>query len=146
MARGFRAYLRLRPCLGALIDRLFDSHSVAEQSALYDREVAPLLWGFWMNWTLSRQVSLSLLGVPHPQRREVQAQHSKGVADFVRESIDYLAHHLPFSDNYFYAVYVRGAYDSACCPEYLKLDNFLALKHGLADRIVPHTCTVTDFL
>lgn len=146
VARGFRAYLRLRPRLGALIDRLFETRTLAEQSALYDREVAPLLWGFWLNWTLSRQVTLSLLGVPHPQRREVQAQHSQGVAGFVRESIDYLAHHLPFSDNYFYAVYVRGAYDSACCPEYLKQHNFLALKHGLADRIVPHTCTVTDFL
>lgn len=146
VARGFRAYLRVRPQLKRMIDRLFETASVEDQRALYEAEIAPLLWSYWMNWTLSRQFTLSLLGVPHPQRREVQAQHRGGVAGFVRESIEYLAHHLPFRDNYFYAVYVRGAYDRERCPEYLKPDNFAALKGGLVDRIVPHTTTVTEFL
>jgi S-adenosylmethionine-diacylglycerol 3-amino-3-carboxypropyl transferase len=53
---------------------------------------------------------------------------------------------LPLWSNYFWRVYVRGAYTRDCCPEYLKPDNFLALKMGLADRITHHTCTVTEML
>ncbi|MGA7983845.1 MAG: DUF3419 family protein, partial [Burkholderiales bacterium] len=85
-------------------------------------------------------------GVPHPQRREVQAQHAGGVAAFVRDALEYLVRHLPFWRNYFYAVYVRGRYAPDCCPEYLRPDGFARLKTGLASRIVPHSCTVTDFL
>lgn len=99
-----------------------------------------------MNWALSRQVTLSILGVPHSQRREVVAQHRDGVAGFIRESMEYLAHNLLFRDNYFYTVYVRGSYSAQCCPEYLKPAQFLRLKTGLAARVVPHTCTVTEFL
>ncbi len=33
-----------------------------------------------------------------------------------------------------------------CCPEYLKPENFAALKGGLADCIRTHSCTVTEFL
>lgn len=146
VARAFRAYLRLRPRLGRLIDTLFDSGSLDQQRELYDQHIAPLMWGFWMNWTLSRQLTLSMLGVPHPQRREVIAQHHHGVAGFIRESIEYLARNLPFRDNYFYAVYVRGAYSAERCPEYLKPAQFAALKAGLVDCIVPHTTTVTRFL
>lgn len=146
VARAFRAYLRLRPRLGRLINSLFESASLADQREIYECQIAPLMWGFWMNWTLSRQLTLSMLGVPHPQRREVQAQHRHGVAGFIRESIEYLARNLPFRDNYFYAVYVRGAYGPQCCPEYLKPAAFAALKNGLADCIVPHTATVTQFL
>ena len=41
---------------------------------------------------------------------------------------------------------MRGHYTQDCCPEYLKPDNFHALKAGLVDRIVPHTTTVTEHL
>ena len=146
VARAFRAYLHVRPRLARLIDALFETRSVEAQRELYEREIAPLLWGFWMNWTLSRQITLSMLGVPHPQRREVQAQHRNGVAGFIRESIEYLARNLPFRDNYFYTVYVHGAYTPSCCPEYLKPEQFARLKAGLVDCIVPHTSTVTQFL
>ena len=84
--------------------------------------------------------------MPHPQRREVVAQHPHGVAGFIRESIEYLACKVPFWSNYFYAVYVLGAYSEACCPEYLKPAQFALFKDGLVDRIEPHTERVTAFL
>jgi S-adenosylmethionine-diacylglycerol 3-amino-3-carboxypropyl transferase len=146
VARGFRTYLKLRPGLACYVDQLFNATTVDEQREVYDAHIAPRMWGFWMNWALSRQVTLSMLGVPHPQRREVVAQHTGGVAGFIRESLEYLARNLPFRDNYFYTVYVRGSYSARCCPEYLKPTEFARLKHGLAARIVPHTCTVTEFL
>jgi S-adenosylmethionine-diacylglycerol 3-amino-3-carboxypropyl transferase len=89
---------------------------------------------------------MSLLGVPMPQRREVVAQHAGGIAGFVRDAIEYVFRCLPVWTNYFWAVYVRGHYTPTCCPEYLKRENFRALKDGLADCIRTHTCTVTEFL
>lgn len=146
VARGFRTYFRLRPKLAADVQELFNAPDLAAQREIYDARIAPALWTPAMKWLLGRQTTLSLLGVPHPQRRLVQAQHPEGVAGFVREAIEYVFRELPVADNYFWRVYVEGRYTRACCPEYLKPANFLALKSGLADRIQPRTGTVTDFL
>lgn len=146
VARLFRAYLRVRPRLAASVAELFDARSLDDQRRLYDTRVQALIWTPSVNWTLSRQLTMSLLGVPHPQRKEVQNQHERGVAGFVRDSVEYVFRQLPVWTNYFWSVYVRGRYTPECCPEYLKPDNFAALRSGLADRIQVHTSTVTDFL
>ena len=146
VARGFRAYLRMRPKLRDGIEAMFEARSLDEQRAIYDSRIEPLMWSKGMNWTLSRQLTMSMLGVPHPQRREVERQHPLGVAGFIREAIEYVARNLPFWTNYFWALYLRGSYTCACCPEYLKRENFLALKAGLVDRVRTHTTTVTEFL
>ena len=146
VARCFRTYLKLRPRLAEPIAALFLADSIDEQRNLYNERILPLMWSRGMNWTLSRQITMSLLGVPHPQRKEVQAQHAGGVAGFIRESVEYVFRHLPAWNNYFWRVYVLGSYSQACCPEYLKPSGFLALKKGLAACVVTHTDTVTDFL
>lgn len=146
VARAFRAYLKLRPQLSRYILQLFETPTLSAQREIYATEIAPRMWSTTMNWFLSRQLTLSMLGVPHAQRREVVAQQPRGVAGFIRESLEYLACNLPFRDNYFYAVYVRGRYEPDCCPEYLKPAEFARLKAGLVDRISIHTCTVTEFL
>jgi S-adenosylmethionine-diacylglycerol 3-amino-3-carboxypropyl transferase len=146
VARGFRAYFRMRPKLAEDVRELFRAGDLETQRALYDRRIAPALWTPAMKWVLGRQFTLSLLGVPHPQRRLVQAQHPDGVAGFARAAIEYVFRELPVADNYFWRVYVEGRYTRECCPEYLKPDNFQALKKGLVDRIKTHTCTVTEFL
>ena len=146
VARLFRAYLRVRPRLARGIDELFEARSLDDQRYVFDTRVRPLIWTRSVNWTLSRQLTMSLLGVPHPQRREVQEQHQRGVAGFVRESVEYVFRQLPVWTNYFWSVYVRGGYTETCCPEYLTRDGFSALKSGLVDRIELHTCTVTEHL
>jgi S-adenosylmethionine-diacylglycerol 3-amino-3-carboxypropyl transferase len=146
VARGFRAYLRLRPKLRDGIEAMFEARSLDEQRAIYDSRIEPRMWSKGMNWALSRQLTMSMLGVPHPQRREVERQHPLGVAGFIREAIEYVARSLPFWSNYFWALYLRGSYTRTCCPEYLKKENFVALKAGLVDRVFAHTATVTDFL
>jgi S-adenosylmethionine-diacylglycerol 3-amino-3-carboxypropyl transferase len=145
-ARLFRGYLAVRPTLRYAVEDLLSASSLYEQRQIYDERIAPLLWSRTLNWALSRQLTMSLLGVPQAQHEEVRAQHPRGVPGFVRQSLDYVFRCLPASNNYFWSLYVRGAYSTGCCPEYLKPDNFLALKQGLAARIVPHTCTVTEFL
>jgi len=146
VARSFRGYLRVRPALAGAVHALLEIQDPAEQRSLYDERIRPLMWSRGMNWALSQQLTMSLLGVPYPQRREVQAQHDGGVAGFIRESIEYVFCELPARTNYFWSVYVRGHYTAECCPEYLKPENFLALRNGRADSIHPHSCTITEFL
>ncbi|NEX21150.1 BtaA family protein [Thiorhodococcus mannitoliphagus] len=146
VARLFHTYLKVRPRLAASVHALFESSSLDDQRRIYDTRVSPLIWTPSVKWTLSRQLTMSMLGVPHPQRKEVQAQHLRGVAGFVQEAIEYVFRQLPISSNYFWSVYLRGRYTEDCCPEYLKPDSFAALKDGLVDRILTHTSTVTDFL
>lgn len=146
VARGFRRFLKLRPKLAQEVMALFDADTVEQQRQIYDQRIEPEMWGPLMNWVLSRQITMSLLGVPYPQRKLVQAQHDAGVAGFIRESIEYVMRELPLRQNYFWRVYVHGHYSPDCCPEYLKPKNFLALKAGMVDSINPNTCTVTEFL
>lgn len=146
VARGFRNYFRLRPALAKDVQDLLACETVDEQRRIYDERIARELWTPMIKWILGRQVTMSLLGVPHPQRRLVQEQHPDGVVGFIRDAIEYVFRELPVRDNYFWRVYLNGSYTRDCCPEYLKAENFNALKNGLAERIVPHTCTVTEFL
>lgn len=146
VARGFRTYFRMRPKLAEDVQALFAANDLEAQRAIYDQRVAPALWTPALKWVLGRQLTMSLLGVPHPQRRLVQAQHPDGVAGFVRAAIEYVCRELPLADNYFWRVYLHGRYTPECCPEYLKPESFQALKDGLVDRITTHTRTVTEFL
>jgi S-adenosylmethionine-diacylglycerol 3-amino-3-carboxypropyl transferase len=146
VARVFRTYLKLNPKLAANVQEILAAKSVEEQRHIYDTKIQSMLWGPGMNWALSRQFTMNFLGVPFPQRKQVQAQHSMGIAGFIRESVEYVFRELPVATNYFWSVYINGRYSKECCPEYLKPDNFAALKGGLVDRIEPHTSTVTELL
>lgn len=146
VARGVRAYFATRPRLKRAMADLLNARDVAEQQAIYDERIAPQLWSKSVNWVISRQFVMSLLGVPYPQRRLVEAQHDGGVSGFIRNAVQYVFRQLPLADNYFWHVYMTGRYRRDCCPEYLKEANFQRLRDGLVDRIAMHTCTVTQFL
>jgi len=146
VARGFRGYLRLRPKLREALEALLQCPSLEAQAGIYRERVAPLLWAKHVDWTLSRQITMSMLGVPRAQRKEVERQHANGIPGFVREAVDYVACALPLAKNYFWQLYLRGYHTLDCCPEYLTPHGFRALQGGLAERIVPHTATVTQFL
>lgn len=146
VAKLFSSYIAMRPKLADSVHSLFEVSDLASQRRIYDEEIHPQMWGKAMNWAISRQITMSFLGVPGPQRQEVIAQHEGGVAGFIRSSIEYVFRQLPMWNNYFWSVYIRGKYGEQCCPEYLKRDNFMALKNGLADSIQPHTTTITEFL
>ena len=146
VARAFRGYMRLQPQLRAAVEALLEARTLEHQREIYDRCAAPHMFGRVMNFALSSQLTMNLLGVPRTQHAEVRMQHAGGVPGFVRESIEYVFRQLPLSTNYFWRLYLNGSYSRDCCPEYLKENNFLALKNGLVDRVHPHTCTITEFL
>jgi S-adenosylmethionine-diacylglycerol 3-amino-3-carboxypropyl transferase len=114
VASGFKAYLTVRPYLASCILALFGAGSLDEQREIYAQNVAPLMWGPGMRWALSQQLTLSLLGVPRPQRREIEAEHAGGVAAYVRDSVEYVLCQLPLATNYFWRVYLNGRYTRSC--------------------------------
>lgn len=146
VARVFRAYLAMKPRLRRAIEDMVEAPALDEQRRIYDQHIAPLLWSRAVRWALSRQITMSMIGVPHAQTAEVERQNGGGVPGFVREALEYLCRELPLRNNYFWTLYFRGRYTPDNCPEYLKPGNFAALKDGLAERVVPHTATVADFL
>lgn len=152
VARLMRAYLRSRPGLRPAIERLLTCTDLAEQATIYDREVAPRLWTPFLAWAVSRQTTMSLLGVPPAQTREVAAHHdgdapaSHSVAGFIRACIERVFRLLPLSTNYFWTCYLRGGYTSENCPEYLRPANLAALRGGLLDRLEIRTGTVAGLL
>lgn len=145
VARAFRRFMALKPRLRDGIDRLLAARSLEGQREIYRTVVAADLWTRAVRWTLSRQLTMSMLGVPHPQRKEVERQHAGGVGGFVREAIEYVVQELPLWTNYFWTLYLRGRYSRDNCPEYLREENYAALRTA-SDRICLHTGTVTDFL
>lgn len=146
VASGVRRYFKMRPRLRLAVDEMIGARDLHEQRDIYDQRIAPLLWNRMVNWTISRQFVMSLLGVPYPQRKLVEAQHSRGIAGFIRDCVEHVFRQLPLASNYFWRLYLTGRYDRECCPEYLKEEGFAALKNGLVDRVSPHTTTVTEFL
>jgi len=146
VARLVRGWMDVNPGLRAAIDRLLTATTLDDQRAIYDQEVAPRMWNGAVRWAISRQTTMSLLGVPCSQTREVARANQRGVAGFILDAIAYVFRNLPVWTNYFWRVYLRGSYTRDCCPEYLKPANFAALKGGLGERIVPVTSTITDFL
>lgn len=128
------------------IDAMLDAKSLEEQREIYNRHVRERLWSRVIRFAMNRDATLSMLGVPKAQRRQIDMQYEGGIVTFVRDCVDTVFGRLPLSDNYFWRVYMTGSYTRECCPEYLKPDNFQRLKNGLADRISVHTNSVQGFL
>lgn len=145
-ARMMRTYvdriIRVRPH----IDAILEATSVAQQREIYERHLKHTFWSRPLRFALRRDTTLSLVGVPPAQRRQVEAQYPGGIAQFVQDAVEAVFCRLPLADNYFWRVYLQGHYTPTCCPEYLRPENFQRLKAGLVDRIRTHTNSVQGFL
>ncbi len=129
------------------INALCHAQSLEEQRDIYyGISLHNIFLKPYVRWLLSQDMTLSFLGVPRPQREEVERDYPGGIMKFIEDCVDAVFTRIPFWDNYFWQVYLRGAYTPTCCPEYLKQENFARLKTGLIDRIGIHTCTLTNFL
>lgn len=128
------------------LEAILSAGSVHEQQEIYERQLRSVVWSRWLRWMIGRDATLSLLGVPRPQRQQVERNYVGGIAQFIEDCVEAVFSRLPLHDNYFWRVYLTGEYSRTCCPEYLKPDNFMSLKRGLWDRISTHTDTVAGFL
>jgi S-adenosylmethionine-diacylglycerol 3-amino-3-carboxypropyl transferase len=127
------------------IQELLGARTIEQQRAIYREQIEPRFWTPWLRWFMSRSFTLTLLGVPWPQRDQITTQYPGGVSRFIRDAVEAVLCELPFHDNYFWRVYFLGHYTPECCPEYLKRANFDLLRRRLP-RLRIHTTTVTDYL
>jgi S-adenosylmethionine-diacylglycerol 3-amino-3-carboxypropyl transferase len=134
--------IRVRPH----IDAALDSNTLEEQREIYEKHLRDKFWTRPMRFAMNRDTTMSMVGVPKAQRRQVEGQYSGGISKFVQDCVEAVFCKLPLQDNYFWRVYMKGKYSRECCPEYLKADNFERLKGGLADRVSTHTDSVQGFL
>jgi S-adenosylmethionine-diacylglycerol 3-amino-3-carboxypropyl transferase len=134
--------VRVRP----IVESLLAATSVDEQRRIYDEQLRERFWTRALSFLLGRDMTLSLVGVPRAQRKQVERDYEGGIAKFVQDCLETVFARLPLVDNYFWRVYITGRYTPTCCPEYLKPAAFQRLKDGLADRIEIHTNSVQGFL
>ena len=88
---------------------------------------------------------MSMLGVPAEQTMAVRDANEDGVAGFVRDSMRNVFRNLPFHENYFWSLYLRGHYTPHNC-RYLTSEGFHRLKAGCVDAVQPLTTTLTEAL
>jgi S-adenosylmethionine-diacylglycerol 3-amino-3-carboxypropyl transferase len=145
-ARLIKVYIdrmiRVRPH----IDAVLDAKTLAEQCEIYDRHLVEKFWSRSMRFAMNRDTTLSMVGVPKAQRKQVETQYDGGIVKFVQDAVEAVFCKLPLADNYFWRVYLKGEYSRTCCPEYLKPDHFHRLKSGLIERVSTHTNSVQGFL
>jgi S-adenosylmethionine-diacylglycerol 3-amino-3-carboxypropyl transferase len=133
--------IKVRPYL----ERLLDARSLEEQREIYETHLRDK-FGRALRFALNRDTTMSMLGVPRAQRRQIEATYDGDLAQFIQDCIEGAFVGLPMRDNYFWRVYMTGSYTRGCCPEYLVPENFARLKAGLVDRVVTHTDSVQGFL
>jgi S-adenosylmethionine-diacylglycerol 3-amino-3-carboxypropyl transferase len=139
-------YLDRRPGLREMVDQILAAPSLAEQQAIYYGGLKEQFWSRPVRWAARRDATLAMVGVPKAQRQQVERHYAGGIQEFMEHCLEAVFAALPLGDNYFWRVYLTGGYTPECCPEYLKRDNFEALKGGLVDRISTHTETIEGFL
>lgn len=145
-ARMINGYINRVARVRPEIDALLAAKTVEEQRQIYDNGLRDRFWSRSMRFAMNRDTTLSMVGVPRAQRRQVETQYEGGIVKFVQDCVEAVFARLPLSDNYFWRVYMTGSYTRECCPEYLKVENFQRLKDGLADRVSVHTDSVQAFL
>lgn len=134
---------RLRDSVNALLaaDSVEQQQDIFQQYKLADR-----LWRPMIKWAMRRDMTLALLGVPRAQRRQIDEGYPGGILQFVMDRVEAVFTKLPLKDNYFWRVYLSGEYTPECCPDYLKAENFAALKSSVGGRVTTHTASVLSFL
>ena len=129
------------------VNALLAADSVEQQKSLFEQyDLAKKLWRPFIKFAMRRDITLSLLGVPRAQRKQIDEGYPGGILQFVVDRVEAVFTKIPLKDNYAWRVYMTGEYSPEACPEYLKPHNFERLKSGVADQVSSHTNTMEGFL
>ncbi len=128
------------------MEALLEASSLDEQRDVYERHIRDRMWSRLVCFAMKRDTTLSMIGVPRAQRKQIETQYTGGIIQFIKDCVEAVFMQIPMADNYFWRVYMTGSYTHECCPEYLREENFQRLKDGLVDRIHVHTNSVQGFL
>ena len=128
-------------------NQLISATTIELQQEIYARyNFRDRFWKSFLRFWLNSDIAQWLLGVPQSQSQAITTSQSTDLFSFIQHCCEVVSTELSFHDNYFWQLCARGHYLPECCPEYLKPDNFEALKAGLVDKISVHTATITRFL
>ena len=139
-----RNYIKLKKYLKQNVEQLLQAQTLQEQTAYYTA-IEDKIFNPTIRRILNNHYTMTLAGVPKAQQALIQKDYEGGNVEYIQECFRNIFTQLDVGENYFYQVYLNGSYTSECCPEYLKEDNFLALKR-LQNRINTHTTTLSNFL
>lgn len=141
----FSKYVNRHKKRAELVDKLFSCSSLEEQKQVYE-DLEPVLISKFVKWLMNRHLTMSLLGVPRPQRQLILEEYPLGgVGEFATQRLKYIFTNLPIQDNYFWYLYTYGHYTKTNCPEYLKALNFTILSKR-EKHLKTHNCTLQKFL
>ncbi|MEM7453670.1 MAG: BtaA family protein [Planctomycetota bacterium] len=145
VARMLKVYtdkmIRVRPHL----DDLMNCETVEEQREIYEKHLKEKFWSGMVKFAMNRDTTMSMLGVPKAQRKQIETQYEGGLVKFIQDCMEGVFAVLPMKDNYFWRVYMNGEYTRECCPEYLRESNFEQMRNAI-DRVSTHTDSVQGFL
>ncbi len=143
-AAWFRFYIDHVLHVREPIERLLEAKSIAEQIEIYERDLKDRFWGPWLGFALRRDFLLALSGIPPQQRRQVQ-RFEPNIQAYMQRQAERIIYHLPIRENYFWRVYLKGAFTPEVCPRYLAATQFERLKENI-DKLSSYTGSVEQFL
>ena len=138
-----KSIIQLKSNLNRQVIDLFNS-SYEYQWLIYEQIEREIFTPF-VGWLLNRNLTMSMVGVPQSQLTLVREEYENGVQGYIQECFNHVFSNLPISENYFWHLYLFGAYSKECCPEYLKAHNFQSIKSKVS-KIQTHTKTISQFL
>ena len=104
-------YIQRNRGLREAVDELLVAPDVETQREIYRRrDIDRLLWSRPLVWTLRRETTMAMLGVPRSQRLQLEEGYPGGLGQFIQDRIAMVFQNLPLADNYFWRVYLTGAY------------------------------------
>lgn len=127
------------------ITELLEAKTLDQQREIYHAKLKPIFWTRFLRWAVGKDMTLAMLGVPRPQRKQVDRTYPGGIVKFIEDCLETVFTDIPLHDNYFWRVYLTGSYTKDCCPEYLKEANYAKLHDGLVNRVQPFTGTLLHF-
>lgn len=137
-------YLSRNRQLRTELFNIFDVDNLQAQKEIYER-IEPMLWGRFISWFVRQPYILTLAGVPRPQIRLINTQYPGGIGGYISDKLRHVFTNILAQDNYFWHVYLTGSYSKACCPNYLKIENFETLKQCVG-HVKTHNNSVSGFL
>lgn len=142
MFRNF--FFRMKRGVRDNVLELLNADSLPQQQEKYSF-VEPRLWDSFSTWLVRQPWIMAMLGVPRPQIRLMQTQYPGGLSQYIQDKLKHVLTAVDIRDNYFWRVYLTGAYTSSCCPNYLKPENFLTLRNA-CPALRTHTDSISGFL
>lgn len=128
----------------AAVESLLAAETLDRQKAAYAC-LEEKIFTRGVSWLIRQPAAMAMVGVPQAQISLLDGSHPRGLSGFVQDQLRHVMTELPIRDNYFWRVYLTGAYTPDCCPNYLKEANFETIKAKIS-RVKLHTGTLTEFL